>query len=141
VERTVLARRIDGGWLLTTEAGQARAFTAQQGTVRWVHVDGAAFVMERIEAETADRGWQGPSTHALDDDGLDAPMFGMVRAIYVRPGDQVTAGQTLMVLEAMKMELKTTAPFDGTVTEVWVDEGEQVQRGQRLLELEAYATD
>jgi 3-methylcrotonyl-CoA carboxylase alpha subunit len=45
----------------------------------------------------------------------------------VAEGDAVTAGQRLMVLEAMKMEHALTAPFDGTVTELTATTGGQVQ--------------
>ena len=50
--------------------------------------------------------------------GLVAPMPGRVLEVRAAVGDTVTAGQTMLVLEAMKMEHHMTAPFDGTVTEV-----------------------
>ncbi len=56
-----------------------------------------------------------------------APMPGKVIAVDVAEGDAVTAGQRLMVLEAMKMEHALTAPFDGTVTDLAASEGGQVQ--------------
>jgi 3-methylcrotonyl-CoA carboxylase alpha subunit len=66
--------------------------------------------------------------HASAADGaILAPMPGKVIAVDVAEGDAVTAGQRLMVLEAMKMEHALTAPFDGTVTELSASEGEQVQ--------------
>ncbi|MHA7819962.1 MAG: acetyl/propionyl/methylcrotonyl-CoA carboxylase subunit alpha [Erythrobacter sp.] len=66
--------------------------------------------------------------HASAADGaIIAPMPGKVIAVDVAEGDAVTAGQRLMVLEAMKMEHALTAPFDGTVTELSASEGGQVQ--------------
>ncbi|MEO1967087.1 MAG: acetyl/propionyl/methylcrotonyl-CoA carboxylase subunit alpha [Sphingomonadaceae bacterium] len=66
--------------------------------------------------------------HASAADGaIIAPMPGKVIAVDVAEGDAVTAGQRLMVLEAMKMEHALTAPFDGTVTELNASEGGQVQ--------------
>ncbi len=65
--------------------------------------------------------------------GLVAPMPGRVIEVRVAVGEQVTAGQTLVVLEAMKMEHHMTAPFDGTVTEVRVATGDQVDNGSVLL--------
>ena len=56
-----------------------------------------------------------------------APMPGKVIAVDVAEGDTVTAGQRLLVLEAMKMEHALTAPFDGTVTQLSVNAGSQVQ--------------
>ncbi|MEM6908612.1 MAG: acetyl/propionyl/methylcrotonyl-CoA carboxylase subunit alpha [Pseudomonadota bacterium] len=66
--------------------------------------------------------------HASAADGaILAPMPGKVIAVDVAEGDQVTAGQRLMVLEAMKMEHALTAPFNGTVTGLEASEGGQVQ--------------
>ncbi|MEW4449049.1 acetyl/propionyl/methylcrotonyl-CoA carboxylase subunit alpha [Qipengyuania sp. JC766] len=61
------------------------------------------------------------------DGAILAPMPGKVIAVDVSEGQAVTAGQRLMVLEAMKMEHALTAPFDGTVTELSASEGGQVQ--------------
>ncbi|WP_100260485.1 acetyl/propionyl/methylcrotonyl-CoA carboxylase subunit alpha [Qipengyuania seohaensis] len=61
------------------------------------------------------------------DGAILAPMPGKVIAVDVAEGDAVTAGQRLMVLEAMKMEHALTAPFDGTVTELSAATGGQVQ--------------
>ena len=66
--------------------------------------------------------------HASAADGaILAPMPGKVISVDVAEGDAVTAGQRLMVLEAMKMEHALIAPFDGTVTDLSASEGAQVQ--------------
>jgi propionyl-CoA carboxylase alpha chain len=65
--------------------------------------------------------------------GLIAPMPGKVIDLRVQVGDAVRAGETLVVLEAMKMEHPMNAPVDGTVTEVRVAVGEQVDNGALLL--------
>jgi biotin carboxyl carrier protein len=67
--------------------------------------------------------------------GLTAPMPGKVLAINVGDGDQVSKGQVLLVLEAMKMEHQISAPRDGTVTSVNVSEGDQVANSELLIEL------
>jgi pyruvate carboxylase subunit B len=59
-----------------------------------------------------------------------------VRRINVEPGATVKKGDTLLVLEAMKMELPVRAPVDGTVTSVSCREGDLVQAGVVLVELE-----
>ena len=61
------------------------------------------------------------------DGAILAPMPGKVIAVDVSEGEAVTAGQRLMVLEAMKMEHALTAPFDGTVTGLEASAGGQVQ--------------
>jgi len=64
---------------------------------------------------------------AAHDGDILAPMPGKVIAVDVTEGQQVEAGQRLMVLEAMKMEHALTAPFAGTVAELAAREGQQVQ--------------
>jgi biotin carboxyl carrier protein len=73
-------------------------------------------------------------SHASTD--LSAPMPATVRTIAVHPGQRVSMGEVLIVLEAMKMELPIKAPRDATVKSVGCREGELVQPGVPLLELE-----
>lgn len=67
--------------------------------------------------------------------GLKAPMPGVVRQIAVSPGEVVSKGQLLLVLEAMKMEHRIVAPKDGRVVDLKVAAGEQVINGAILLTL------
>lgn len=77
---------------------------------------------------------QQPSTAApVSGHGVKAPLSGSVSRVLVEQGQAVTAGQTLVVLEAMKMETEITAPADGTVTEVAVQVGDTVSGGQVLV--------
>lgn len=66
---------------------------------------------------------------------LRAPMAGTIIQVLVQAGDHVQAGDTLMILEAMKMELPITAPHDGTVDRVLYTEGHQVALGAELVQL------
>ena len=66
---------------------------------------------------------------------LSAPMPGVVVRVLVVPGEQVAAGQPLLVLEAMKMEHTITSPHEGEVSAVNVKEGDQVERGMPLVEV------
>jgi propionyl-CoA carboxylase alpha chain len=63
---------------------------------------------------------------------LLAPMPGSVIATHAKAGDHVTAGQPIMVLEAMKMQHTISAPHDGVVAERPVDVGDQVPAGAVL---------
>ena len=65
--------------------------------------------------------------------GLIAPMPGVVLAVRAEIGQRVRAGDTLVVLEAMKMEHVITAPHDCVVTDVFVAPSQQVDRGTTLL--------
>ncbi|GAA4545369.1 hypothetical protein GCM10023175_25020 [Pseudonocardia xishanensis] len=60
-------------------------------------------------------------------------MLGGVVRVLAAEGDPVTAGQPLVVLEAMKMEHTVAAPVDGTVAELRVAQGDQVETGQVLV--------
>ena len=69
--------------------------------------------------------------------GQSAPMPGAIRLVAVQVGDMVIVGQTLVVMEAMKMEHTISAPAEAVVTEVRCAVGDQVDNGQILVVLEA----
>ena len=60
-------------------------------------------------------------------------LAGNVFKVLVRPGEAVTEGQALVVVEAMKMETEISAPFAGTVVAVDVREGDTVAVGDTLI--------
>ena len=66
---------------------------------------------------------------------VTAPLPGTITKILVKAGDQVNAGDTVLVLEAMKMENNITAESAGTVKSVLVEQGAQVQGGDALVEI------
>ena len=63
-------------------------------------------------------------------------MPGNILSVAVKAGDAVKSGQTLMILEAMKMENPIPAPKDGTITSVMVDKGATVEVGQVLVTIQ-----
>jgi acetyl-CoA/propionyl-CoA carboxylase biotin carboxyl carrier protein len=63
-------------------------------------------------------------------------MPGTVVAVHVNVGQAVSAGQPVLVVEAMKMEHTVTAPLDGTVTELTAKEGQQVRMDEVLAVME-----
>ena len=71
------------------------------------------------------------------DDRVFAPMPGLIKLVAVAPGAAVHRGQSLIVMEAMKMEHTLSAPCDGTVAEIMVAEGDQVAADRLLLVMEA----
>ncbi len=73
----------------------------------------------------------------ITEGSLTAPMPGVVRAVHVRAGDRVAEGDTLLVLEAMKMEYTISAFADGVVEQINYSEGEQVSEGVELLAIGA----
>jgi acetyl-CoA carboxylase biotin carboxyl carrier protein len=60
---------------------------------------------------------------------VKAHITGMVFQVATKPGDRVAAGDPVIVLESMKMEIPVEAPRDGTVQEIRVAEGQTVQEG------------
>jgi 3-methylcrotonyl-CoA carboxylase alpha subunit len=74
-----------------------------------------------------------------NDGGLEAPMPGVVTKVMVVVGDEVTKGQPLVALEAMKMEHLIRAPREGRVKRVGASPGQMVQAGAALVELESAA--
>ncbi len=126
----ITARQLpDGGWLLTLAGQQVRGYCVAQGSERYVAVDGQHITLSVADARSARRRAGG----AAGD--LNAQMPGLVREVLVSQGDLVEAGQTLLILEAMKMEIRVTAPEAGTVKTLLVTPGAVVERGQRLVEL------
>jgi biotin carboxyl carrier protein len=83
--------------------------------------------------EAAVRGASHDGAHAAS---IVAPMPGTVISVRVNDGDEVEAGQVLVVLEAMKMENNVPAPAAGRVARVLVAAGQQVQRSEILVELD-----
>ena len=90
----------------------------------------------RAVAGAAD-GWPGVAADAADLDALCAPMPATVTAILVDPGSLVAAGDPLVRLEAMKMELAIRAPLAGRVRTVDCRVGELVEPGRPLVTLDA----
>ena len=77
-----------------------------------------------------------PAPVALSDgEPVNAPMPGNILRIDVKEGDKVKAGQTLLILEAMKMENEIPAPKDGKVAQVVVTKGATVGAGDTLVVL------
>jgi acetyl-CoA carboxylase biotin carboxyl carrier protein len=68
--------------------------------------------------------------------GIDAHITGTVWKIEVGIGDMVEEGDTVVILESMKMEMPVEAEDEGTVTEVLVEEGQAVSEGDTLVVLE-----
>jgi 3-methylcrotonyl-CoA carboxylase alpha subunit len=121
-----------GGRLTLTEGDRAiAAVVVKLGAGRYeVWLEGERHV---IEAERR----RGASGNNESEDALVAPMPAKVVRIAVKAGDEVTDGQTLVVLESMKMELGVTAPRAGRVQKIGaIEVGAIVPAGTVLVELE-----
>lgn len=74
-----------------------------------------------------------PQTSTDSGEGVYAPMPGTILKVNVSSGQAVTEGETLIVLEAMKMENEIVAPTDGEVGEIMVQANDRVKSNQLLL--------
>ena len=107
--------------------GSRRYSMARDGDVLWLGHDGASWALTEAEFLV------GASGGAAASGGpVKSPMPGTVLVVRAQQGEEVTAGQALFVVEAMKMEHTVTAPVDGVLAEVNVQAGQQVALDQVL---------
>jgi pyruvate carboxylase len=120
----------DGLLDLLIDGQHVTAYVSLDGSKRWVTVNGHTVVLSR----SADAPRSG---HRHEHSGeLAAPMPGLIRSVTVSEGDTVRKGQTLLTVEAMKMEIRIQSPKDGRVKALHVKQGQTVEREQILIEVE-----
>ncbi len=66
---------------------------------------------------------------------IKAPMPGIILSINVKEGQEVKEGETLLILEAMKMENAIGSPKDGVIKSIFIKSGETVEKGELLIEM------
>lgn len=125
-----IIRTNEGKLELLIDGERVTADVSSDGAKRWVTINGQTVVLTK--ASGAKRRGAGHE-HTSE---LAAPMPGQVRGVNVSEGDAVIKGQTLLVLEAMKMEIRIQAPSDGKVKKLYVKHGQTVEREQILVEVE-----
>lgn len=108
---------------------------AQSGTTTWFSLNGEVWTVES-ESGTGSRGRRS-STKEMSGGGgkIAAPMPGKIIKVLVKAGDRVIGGETLIVMEAMKMEYTLKAAADGLVESVACGPGEQVVLGAVLVQM------
>jgi biotin carboxyl carrier protein len=127
---TLQAQHIqNGGWLLKLDGQQTMAYAAAQGDTRFVNIGGQNYTLTVPNQRASRRKVVGGGAD------LTAQMPGQVLDVLVSEGEAVERGQTLVILEAMKMEIRVTAPRDGVVKRLLASKGDVVERGQALLEI------
>ena len=92
-----------------------------------------SYETEMVDAETRYRRNRNKSLQIGGDKSVVAPMPGRVVRVFVKPGDEVESGQTLLILSAMKMESEFKARVSGKVRHVNVNEGDTVEGKQVLV--------
>lgn len=120
----------NGELVMTLNGARRTAFVAADGPRRWVAFDSQPVVLTVPQtAQKAKRERIGGH------ESLEAQMPGMIRKVLAGVGERVERGQALVLMEAMKMEIRVSAPHAGTLEKILVSEGQAVERGQALVEL------
>jgi 3-methylcrotonyl-CoA carboxylase alpha subunit len=104
-----------------------KAQVSVDGAHVWVTLEGRTY---RLKKAAGGRKTSGHGGHAAGE--LSAPMPGLVQSVSVSQGEAVSKGQTILVLVAMKMEIRIAAPFDGTLASLRVKAGDTVEKEQVL---------
>ncbi|MBM94843.1 MAG: urea carboxylase [Oceanospirillaceae bacterium] len=126
---------------LSEQAADIQSFTTQRTDAfaaeleRW-HADGQ-FNFTAIEAEVSDTEQDWPEDSLV----MDSPVSGSVWQLEVEEGQTVEAGQTLLILESMKMEVPVQATEAGTVTHLLSKAGQGVSAGQALVVINPTSAD
>jgi acetyl-CoA/propionyl-CoA carboxylase biotin carboxyl carrier protein len=126
----ISAERLRDGLLVTIDGRTQRAILATEGTVTWVWLDGHIASIQELLPER-------PLGSDVQTEGdVRSPMPGTVITVYVKTGDEVGEGDSLVIVEAMKMEYTLVAPVAGTITEVFARAGDRVVVDARLVCIE-----
>jgi acetyl/propionyl-CoA carboxylase alpha subunit len=120
----------DGKLDLLIDGKRVTVYVSSDHNRRWVTVNGRTLVFNKSTG-----GHRSGGGHHHTAGELTAPMPGKVRAVNVKEGEAVTKGQTLLLLEAMKMEIRVQAPRNGVVRKLSVQQGQMVEREQMLIEI------
>ena len=124
--------------------GRSHAVVARAGEKgEWdIHLGGERYEVSVVDERTrAIRAMTGKTAAALGPRPIKAPMPGLVVRVDVEEGQTVEAGETVAIIEAMKMENDLKAESDGIVSKVKVQAGEPVEKGAVLVELAAPESD
>ncbi|WP_295419683.1 biotin/lipoyl-containing protein [uncultured Subdoligranulum sp.] len=118
--------------LIVTVNGVAYNVTVEEGTGAPVAVAAPAAPAAPAPAPAAAPAAPAAPAGAAGAVVVNAPMPGNILDVKVKPGDSVKAGDTLLILEAMKMENEISAPQDGTIATIDVRKGDVVDSGALL---------
>ena len=125
-----ILRAQDGQLELLIDSKHVTAYVSADGAKRWVTINGQTSILTKASGAKRKSSGHDQGT------GLVAPMPGLVRSVNVVEGEAVVQGQTLLVVEAMKMEIRIQAKAEGIVKKLLVQPGQTVERDQPLVEVE-----
>jgi 3-methylcrotonyl-CoA carboxylase alpha subunit len=131
----VLVRSLDSTHYITEmDSGAVHARVVTHGDTAYLQLNGQSCVIERIDPiRTNGSG----STAGVGQGNATAPMPGMVINWIAQPGNMVKAGEALLVIESMKLQMTIEAPQNGTLKEIPFQPGQTFQRGAVLARIHA----
>lgn len=135
-----ITERAPGHFVVASQNERFEVFALPDGTLSdGSALDGISLGIESERERIIRERFQGNALSGTIQTGLHvikAPMPGLVRAINVRPGDEVDRSSTVLILEAMKMENNILASAKGRVKKVLIAEGSSVEKNASLIEIE-----
>ncbi len=132
----VMVRKIDNSKKEEKVKSSSNNYTISiNGSDYNVSLDGNKANVNGVEYFFDIKGEEKKEANNFSLENISAPLPGMVTKILVNVGDSVKEGQTLLVMEAMKMETEIKAKGSGKVSEIFVKKGDQVKKGQSLLKI------
>ncbi len=107
---------------------EERLVIVKVGDTWWVHHNGHTSKVDVVE--------RGAVSTFANSGGLTSPMPGKILSVMASVGEPVDEGQTLLILEAMKMENRICSPVNGVVSAIHYEVGDQVNQGEVLIAIE-----
>lgn len=123
----------NGHFVLKTDTEQREVHIRASGQNSFMATMASRYFNIQVEQKQRRNGKAVPTHHGE----LKSPMPAIVIAVRVQPGESVTAGQPLVLLESMKMQMEIKSPSDGIVETVLVRAADQVEKGTRLVTIKA----
>ncbi len=106
-------------------------YWANDGDRKWVSLDGCTHLLEKPSPKRSLKPGELPASRQIR-----SPMPAQVLEVRAFDDESVQKGQVLLMLEAMKMEIRIQAPYTGRIKKILVEKGQTVQRDQPLIEME-----
>lgn len=122
---------VPGMFSLVIDGRPRQAYVTRRGAGFMVTVDGRRYIVGPAQSGGRGRGAIGGKDRPGE---VTAPLAGVVVDVRCAVGDVIEAGQTLVVIEAMKMQNEIQAPIGGTITAVRCEQGGRVEQGALIVE-------
>ena len=107
-------------------------YAQREGHLLWIHYRGRTWCWRKKKPRPK------PSSQSLKQSLLQASLPGRIQKLFVKKGDKVKRGQTLLILSAMKIEYSFKAEGEGQVEELFCSPHQTVTEGQKLIKIKYY---